>query len=260
MHILTQIVKDKREEVAKAKAALPLEALESELIGLPPTRKFKEALRGDGINLIAELKRASPSAGMLRSALDPARTAKVCQENGARAISVLTTKKLFCGSLDFLSQVKEATRIPILQKDFIVDEYQIYQARRWGADAILLIAAILSKSQIYQFMDCARGLGLGCLVEAHTKEELDMVLETEARVIGINNRNLHTLTTSLTTTLRLSKFVPPDRILVSESGIETHQDMQRLCECGVKAFLVGEALMRSPDVGAKIRELLGNKS
>jgi len=241
MHILTQIVRDKREEVAREKTALPLEALESELIGLPPTRKFKEALLGDGMSLIAELKRA----------------AEVCQKNGARAISVLTTKKFFYGSLDFLSQVKEATRIPILQKDFIVDEYQIYQARRWGADAILLIAAILSKSQICRFLDCAKGLGLECLVEAHTKEELDRVLATEARVIGINNRDLHTLTTSLDTTLRLSKFVPPDRILVSESGIETHQDMQRLRECGVKAFLVGEALMRSPDVGAKIRELLG---
>lgn len=259
MDILTEIVRDKREEVERQKAALPLVALKSELLGLPPTRKFKEALLGDGIGLIAEIKRASPSAGMIRPDLDPAQIAKVCQENGARAISVLTIEKFFYGSLDFLSRVREATRIPILQKDFILDEYQIYQARRYGADAVLLIASILPEDRIQSFLECAHRIGLDCLVEAHTKEELRKVLKSRAQIIGINNRDLKTMKTDLSVTLTLSKLVPKDRILVSESGIETYEDVKRLECCGVRAVLVGESLMRAPDIGTKVKELLGKK-
>ncbi len=254
---LESIISYKRKEIERDKMGMPLETLKSRIKELPPTRGFKEAISKEGLNLIAEIKRASPAKGVIRREFNPVEIAKIYQESGASAISVLTTEKFFYGSLDFLSQVKEVTTIPILQKDFIVDEYQIYQARANKADSILLIASILVEAQINSFLECAASLGLDCLVEVHTKEELSKVLATKAQIIGINNRDLTTLTTDLATTFSLSKLVPKERILVSESGIETHEDVERLKECGVKAVLVGESLLRAPDIGAKVRELLG---
>ncbi len=267
---LESIISYKRKEIERDKIRAPLETLKSKITDLPPTRNFKEAIskapglegplaRREGLNLIAEIKRASPSKGVIRREFNPVEIAKIYQESGASAISVLTTEKFFYGSLAFLSQVKEVTTIPILQKDFIVDEYQIYQARVNKADAILLIASILVEAQINSFLECAHNLGLDCLVEVHSKEELSKALASKAQIIGINNRDLTTLTTDLFTTLSLSKLVPQDRILVSESGIETQEDVKRLKECGVKAILVGEALMRTPDIRAKIKELLGRE-
>lgn len=254
---LESIISYKRKEIGRNKTAIPLETLKSRITDLPPTRDFKEAISQDGLNLIAEIKRASPSKGIIRKEFDPVEIAKIYQASGASAVSVLTTEKFFYGSLDFLSQVKEVTTIPILQKDFIVDEYQIYQARANKADAILLIASILVEAQINSFLECARNLGLDCLVEVHSKEELSKVLTSKAQIIGINNRDLTTLTTDLSTTLTLSKLVPKDRMLVSESGIETQEDVKRVQECGVRAILVGESLMRAPDISAKMKELLG---
>ena len=254
---LESIIAYKRKEIERDKTAMPLETLKSRITDLPPIRNFKEAIAREGLNLIAEIKRASPSKGVIKKEFNPVEIAKIYQESGASAISVLTTEKFFYGSLDFLSQVKEVTTIPILQKDFIVDEYQIYQARANKADAILLIASILVEAQINSFLECAHSLGLDCLVEVHTKEELSKVLASKAQIIGINNRDLTTLITDLSTTLTLSKLVPKDRMLVSESGIETPEDVKRLQECGVRAILVGESLMRAPDINAKMKELLG---
>lgn len=254
---LESIISYKRKEIERDKIKMPLETLKSRITDLPLTSNFKKAISKQGLNLIAEIKRASPSKGVIRKEFNPVDIAKIYQKSGASAISVLTTEKFFYGSLNFLSQVKKVTTIPILQKDFIVDEYQIYQARVNKADAVLLIASILVETQINSFLECAHNLGLDCLVEVHTKEELSKVLATKARIIGINNRDLTTLTTDLSTTLFLSKLVPKDKILVSESGIDTHEDVKRLKECGVKAILVGESLMRAPDISAKIKELLG---
>jgi indole-3-glycerol phosphate synthase len=254
---LESIVAYKREEIAGDRLGVSLETLKSKIKQLPPTRNFKAAISEHNLNLIAEIKRASPSKGLIRKEFDPPEIAKIYQDSGASAISVLTTEKFFRGSLDFLSQVSAVTTIPILQKDFVVDEYQIYQARVNKADAILLIASILVEAQIKNFLECAHSLGLACLVEIHTKTELAKVLATKAQIIGINNRNLTTLTTDLETTLNLSKLVPQDRILVSESGIGTREDVKRLQECGVRAVLVGESLMRSSDIGVKTKELLG---
>jgi len=254
---LESIISYKRKEIERDKTAMPLESLKSRITDLPSTRNFKEAISKEGLNLIAEIKRASPSKGVIRKEFNPVEIAKLYQESGASAVSVLTTEKFFYGSLDFLSQAKEVTTIPILQKDFIVDEYQIYQARVNKADAILLIASILVEAQINSFLECAHNLGLDCLVEVHTKEELSKVLASKAQIIGINNRDLTTLTTDLSTTLTLSKLVPKDRMLVSESGIKTQEDVKKLQECGVRAILVGESLMSAPDISAKMKELLG---
>ncbi len=254
---LESIISYKRKEIEGDKTAMPLETLKSQIIDLPPTRNFKEAISKEGLNIIAEIKRASPSKGVIRREFKPVEIAKIYQESGASAISVLTTEKFFYGSLDFLSQVKDVTTIPILQKDFIVDEYQIYQARANKADAILLIASILVEAQLNSFLERAHNLGLDCLVEVHSKEELSKVLTSKAQIIGINNRDLTTLTTDISTTLTLSKLIPKDRILVSESGIETHEDVKKIQERGVRVILVGESLMRAPDISVKMKELLG---
>ncbi|HEA46935.1 MAG TPA: indole-3-glycerol phosphate synthase TrpC, partial [bacterium] len=208
---LASIITYKRKEIERDKINIPLETLKSQITDLPHTRNFKEAISKEGLNLIAEIKRASPSKGVIRKEFNPVEIAKIYQESGASAISVLTTEKFFYGSLGFLSRVKEVTTIPILQKDFIVDEYQIYQARANKADAILLITSILVEAQINSFLECAHNLGLDCLVEVHSKEEVSKVLASKVQIIGINNRDLTTLITNLSTTLTLSKLVPKDR-------------------------------------------------
>ncbi|MFQ6044243.1 MAG: indole-3-glycerol phosphate synthase TrpC [Candidatus Poribacteria bacterium] len=255
--ILDTIVAHKQEEVKLQKNQLPLSGLIQTLRDIPPTRDFKAAISTTGkINLIAEVKKASPSKGIIREDFDAAGIALIYQSSGASAISVLTDERFFQGNLSYLTAIRETTSIPLLRKDFIIDEYQIYQARASGADAILLIAAILGLGIMQTFLRIAHSLDLDCLVEVHTESELKKVLDTEAQIIGINNRDLKTFQTSLDTTVRLRKLIPQDKVVVSESGIHSHQDVKMLQKCGVNAILVGEALMRSADINAKIKELM----
>lgn len=253
MTILDKIVAHKRAEVDQRRGRIS----EFELQGLPPTRDFSSALRGGSISLIAEIKRCSPSRKEMRADFDPAQIAKCYERNGAIAVSVLTDQKFFGGKDEYISMVKEEVGLPVLRKEFIIDEYQIYQSRFLKADAILLIASVLERTQICSFLALAEDLGLSCLVEVHTEEDLDRVLNTPAKIIGINNRNLATLEVDLTTSRRLRRLMPPDIIAVSESGVKTREDIMRLQEADFDAVLIGESLMSSPDIAAKLRELLG---
>lgn len=256
-NILDEIVFYKKESLEKQKRIVSLDVLKKGISNLEQTRDFAKAISGKGISIIAEIKKASPSKGIIRKDFDPVQIARIYEENGAKAISVLTEEKYFLGSIDYLKQVKDVVKLPILRKDFIFDEYQIYEARVKGADAALLIAGILDKNKLKDFLDLSRSLGMSCLVEVHNKEELDKVLSTGAKIIGINNRDLKTFKTDINTTIELIKDIPSDKIVVSESGINTHEDVLRLKDVGVKAFLIGEALMREKDIGKKIRELMG---
>lgn len=255
---LDEIVAYKREEVAQAKADVPLAELKARLGDAPPARDFTAALAQPGqVNLIAEIKRASPSKGLIRADFDPASIAAEYAEGGAAAISVLTDRKCFQGDLGFLTLARESAALPLLRKDFTVDPYQLYESRCAGSDAVLLIAAVLSLHTIRQALLLAGELGLHCLVEVHDQRELDAVLETDARLIGINNRDLRTFQTALETTEALAPQVPQDRVVISESGITTRADVERVAAAGAHAILVGESLMRAPDAAAKTRELVG---
>lgn len=230
--------------------------MKAEAHSAPPTRDFAGALRVDGLSIIAEIKRRSPSKGLIREHVDPVRIAEIYEAHGARALSVLTDEAYFGGSLEDLRQVREATSLPILRKDFVVDPYQIYEARAAGADAILLIVAILTAEEIRTFLRIARDLDIDALVEVHTLAEQDRALDADARIIGINNRDLKTFTVDLRTTLELVRSIPDDRIMVSESGIRDRADLIRLQEAGVHAVLIGEALMSAPDIGEKLSTLI----
>lgn len=208
--------------------------------------------------MIAEVKKASPSKGLIRPDFEPVTIAKTYESAGASAISVLTDEKYFQGSIEYLKSIRQAVDLPLLRKDFVIDAYQIYEARAAGADAILLIVAALSREQLVEFGGLARELGMGALIEVHTAEELDVALSTDEPIIGINNRNLQTFETTLDTTIELASRIPSDRVIVSESGIFTRADVERLTAAGVDAILVGESLMREPDPGVKVRELLGS--
>lgn len=256
--ILDTIVQGKRAEVERHKAKLPLAELQRRIAGLPAPLNFSGALWGDAIRLVAEVKKASPSRGLLRVDFDPVGLAMEYGRNGAAAISVLTDPN-FQGDLTHLQAVSQAVRsigTPVLRKDFINDPYQVYEARAHGADAILLIAAIVSYQELRELLELAGSLWLQCVVEVHDKEELEKAREAGAEVIGINNRDLHTFHTDLGVTERLARLVPRGTILVSESGIRTRDDMLRLRRLGVSAALVGEAIVTCSDVGAKVRELL----
>jgi indole-3-glycerol phosphate synthase len=256
--VLDKIVASKWREIDHAKSVLAESELPRRLPQAPPVRDFTAALSGTrGIHLIAEIKRASPSAGVLRRDFDPRSIASIYASHGASAISVLTDVPFFQGSLDHLQQVRSAIAVPVLRKDFIVDPYQIIEARVHGADAVLLIAEILSDMQLAQYLKLIRELGMEALVELHDRENLNRVIDSGARVIGINNRNLRTFASDLSHTIDLAEKVPSDRILVSESGIGTRADIVRLQAGGVRAVLVGETLMRAPDIGQKMHELLG---
>lgn len=222
---------------------------------MPP--RTPEATLRQQFSLIAEIKRASPSRGWLRPDLDPAALAQAYAQSGAAAISVLTEPAFFRGSLADLASVRGAVELPVLCKDFILDPYQVYEARAWGADAILLIVAALGLPELKALLELARGLGMSALVEVHQAEEVERALAAGASLIGINNRNLVDFGVDLNTSLRLRPLIPPDIPVVSESGIRTAQDVQHLKAAGVNAILVGEALVTSPDPGAKIKELLG---
>jgi indole-3-glycerol phosphate synthase len=223
-----------------------------------PARGFGKALsRSGAIRLIAEVKKASPSKGVIRGDFDPVRIAQAYEQAGASCISVLTEEKFFQGRLEYLAAIRKAAGLPLLRKDFIIDEYQVYEARAAGADAVLLIAACLEKDQMAEYLGIAGQLGLDALVESHTYRELDKTLLAGATLVGINNRDLSTFTVSLDTTLDLLKDIPDDRIVVSESGIKTRDDVVKLEKAGVDAVLVGEGLMREKDIGKKVKELLG---
>jgi len=246
-----------REEVDRRKASVSLEEMKERVSGLPSPRNLLESISKNGpMALIAEIKQASPSAGVIQERADIRRIAGAYQATGACAISVLTEAHFFHGELSHLRQVKDVVSVPVLQKDFIIDPFQIYEGRVAGADAVLLIAAMLSPDQLREFTELARGLGLVPLVEVHDEEDLKKISGLDLPLIGINNRNLKTLMVDLETTFRLFGRIRPGTVVVSESGIKNRQDVNRLQEAGVRGILVGEVLMRAPDPDAKIRELL----
>jgi indole-3-glycerol phosphate synthase len=255
--ILDKIIAHKKLEVEEQKRLLPLDEIKQNLANVGETRNFLSAISHPGrINLIAEIKKASPSKGIIKEDFNPSVIAGIYEQNGASAVSVLTDSEFFKGDLSFLRIVRSATSIlPILRKDFIIDEYQVYQSRLAGADAILLIAAVLDLQKLTNLLSIAEGIGLDCLVEVHTEEELEKVLKTDARIIGINNRDLSTFQTNLQTTARLMQLMPDDKIVVSESGISSKNDVEFLQRCGVQAMLIGESLMASDDIALKIKQL-----
>lgn len=259
MTILDEIYKYKLIEVFENKKRIPLSVIKENIKKSSGTRSLSAALKSVvNISIIAEIKKASPSTGVLRENFNPVEIARIYEANGASAISVLTDEKFFHGSLSYLTEVKNTVRLPVLRKDFIVDPYQIYEAREAGADAILLIAALLSKEKLNAFLLLASELGMDCLVEIHSENELKTVLQTNASIIGINNRDLETFKTDLETTLRLRPLIPSGKIIVSESGIKSRKDIEVLLENGVNAVLVGETLMKSNNIPEKLHELLGN--
>ena len=258
--ILDAIIENKKIEVEESKVSLPLESLISGIANIRPPRDFYEAIdHGGQLRIIAEIKKASPSKGVLRGDFDPVKIAGTYEGSGAGCLSVLTEKKYFQGDLGYLAAIRKAVGLPLLRKDFIIDEYQIFEARAAGADAILLIAACLDRRQMEDFLGTAEGLGLDVLVESHTLKELDKSLFAGARILGINNRDLASFTVSLQTTFDLLKDIPDDRIVVSESGIRSRDDVVKLEKAGVDAVLVGESLMREKDIGKKVKELLGKE-
>jgi indole-3-glycerol phosphate synthase len=257
--ILDQIVADKRREVAARQTAVPRRELEGRLQDAPPVRDFRAALeRGPGIGIIAEVKRASPSAGVLTGEFDPVAIARAYERGGADAISVLTDEPHFQGRLEYLTAIRAAVRPPLLCKDFILDAYQVIEARVAGADAVLLIAEVLGERELPALVTEILALGMQALVELYDRANLPRVLASGAALIGVNNRDLRTFATRLEHTLELAAEVPADRCLVSESGIRTADDLKRLRAAGVKAVLIGETLMRAPDPAAALRALRGD--
>ncbi len=257
--ILDKIVTDVSIELEEKKGRLPLAKMVKLALSQSPSLNLASALCGDNVRLIAEVKKASPSKGIICHNFNPIDIAKVYADNGAAAISVLTEPKYFQGSLDYLRDIKKALvdkSLPLLRKDFIFDPYQVYEARAYGADSLLLIVAILTPEKLSELLQLSHQLGMMCLVEAHNEVELEIGVTSEAKIIGINNRDLNTFKVELNTTARLRSLIPPDRIVVSESGIKSHEDMEKLRKWGVNAALIGEALMSAPDIAVKMRELL----
>ncbi len=258
--ILDDIIANKKEELAASKHRISFVDIKAKAVDAGPIRGFKQILAsGSGIRLIAEVKKASPSKGVIREDFDPVAIAGKYEESGAACLSVLTEEKFFQGKLEYLGAIRKTVSLPLLRKDFVIDEYQLFEARAAGADAVLLIAACLGRDQIADYLGIAEGLGLDVLVESHTYKELDKSLLAGASLIGINNRDLSTFTVSLQTTIDLLKDIPDDRIVVSESGIKTHDHVVMLEKAGVDAILVGESLMRENDIGLKVKELLGKE-
>jgi indole-3-glycerol phosphate synthase len=271
--ILDQILEHKKQEIKAKKKASYLGDLKAKIRDVPAPLGFDAALGGKSMarrdpaaapmpRLIAEVKKASPSRGVLREDFDPVAIAHVYHEHGAAALSVLTDENFFQGSLTSLRHIREAVPLPALNKEFMVDELQFYEARAYLADAVLLIVAALDRIQLVDFYHLARQeFGLDVLIEVHDERELDRVLERipEARVIGINNRDLTTFQTDLDVTFRLAKRIPDDKLIVSESGIATRDDVRRLADARVHAILVGESLITAKDIGAKIKELIGRE-
>ncbi|NUO07924.1 MAG: indole-3-glycerol phosphate synthase TrpC [Candidatus Brocadia sp.] len=257
MTILDDIYKHKLSEIAENKKRIPIEILMKGIQKRQGTGYFSRALKSNtNISIIAEIKKASPSMGIIREDFNPTEIAHIYEAGGAAAISVLTDERFFQGSLSYLTEVKKAVDLPILRKDFIIDPYQVYEARAAGADAILLIAALLSKEEIQRLLNLAKELDMDCLVEVHTETELQKVLQTSAGIIGINNRDLASFRVDLGTTFRLRPMIPDGKIVVSESGIKSRAEIEKLFKKGINAILIGEILMKSADILTKLHELL----
>jgi indole-3-glycerol phosphate synthase len=255
--ILERIVEDKRVEVASRKRTAPRDGLERRCAGLPAARDFEAALTPapGGVRLVAEVKKASPSRGVLAHDFDPVGLATTYARGGAAAISVLTDEKYFQGSLELLAAVRAAVTVPLLRKDFTIDEYQLWESRAAGADAVLLIVSILEGPLLRDLLAAAKGLGLAALVECHTAAEVDTALGVGSRLLGLNNRDLATFETRIETTLALLPRIPPGPIVVSESGFFTGEQVRTVVAAGAHAVLVGEGLVTADDVPAKLREL-----
>lgn len=258
--ILDRIVQHKYEEVARLKTKQPEVELQALIRDLPAPRDFKAAIGSGTCSIIAEVKKRSPSKGVMRNVFDPCAIASIYEENGAAALSVLTDEAFFGGTASDIGNVKKTVSLPLLRKDFIVDPYQIFETRGIGGDAILLIARILEQNVLTELKELAESLGLCPLVEVHNLDDLDKAIGAGATVIGINNRNLETFTTDLRVSIDLAAHVQSGRILVSESGIRTRADIDRLMSAGIRAFLIGETLMTADDMGKKLRELSGKAS
>jgi indole-3-glycerol phosphate synthase len=254
--MLDKIVRQKREEVEQRKKVATMTYLQERITRQKPALDFALALKGDHIRLIAEVKQASPSRGVLSFNFNPTKLARTYAEGGAAAISVLTEENYFMGRIEHLDAIKEVVALPLLRKDFIFDPYQVYESRAYGADALLLITAILSQGQLKDLVSVSHSLGLKCLVEVHNRDEVKRALLSETEVIGINNRDLNTFAVDINTTRRLRPLVPKEKIIVSESGIKSQKDMEKLGKWGVHAVLVGEALVTADNIPAKMKELL----
>ena len=259
--VLDKIKSYKLDEITAAKNTIPLAELEAQAKSGDPVRGFSNALQAaihNGYGLIAEIKKASPSKGLIRTDFHPADLAKAYQDGGAVCLSVLTDTPSFQGAPEYLQAARSASNLPVLRKDFMFDTYQVAQARAWGADCILIIMAAVSDTQAQELEEAAFAQGMDVLVEVHNEAELDRAALLKSALLGINNRNLNTFETSLETTRQLSKLAPPEKILVAESGLSSPQDLAELARYGARAFLIGEALMRADDVAAATRRLLAN--
>lgn len=258
MGILDKIIETKKEEVAQLKKETTEAQLKKEIAGLAPCRDFKKALTSSDCNIIAEVKCASPSRGRLVTDFDPSRIARIYEQNGAAAISMLTDEKYFSGHKNYLKQIRPTVQLPLLRKDFIVDPLQIFETRIIGADAVLLIVRVLGE-KLADFISLSREVGLSQLVEVHSQEELDLALGAGAEIIGINNRDLDTFITDIETSVRLKTRIPENNLVVAESGIRKRKDIELLIKAGIKTFLIGEHLVTAPDIGKKLREFRGER-
>ncbi len=254
--MLDKIIARKRKEVEQRKRVAPVTSLQERIVHQKPVIALATALKGDHLRLIAEVKQASPSRGVLSPSFDPLELARTYAGNGAAVISVLTEEHYFMGDIEHLAAIREVVGLPLLRKDFIFDPYQVYESRAYGADALLLVAAILGQAQLRELVSLSHSLGLGCLVEVHNEDEVEKAVLSEGVIIGINNRDLNTFVVDINTTRRLRPLIPRERIIVSESGIKSRTDMEKLRRWGVDAVLVGEALATAGDVPAKLKELL----
>jgi indole-3-glycerol phosphate synthase len=254
---LEKIVADKKIEVESLEGSRPISVLEEMMKKRDQPRDFLRAISQETLQLIAEIKKFSPSKGLLHPDLDPSSMAHIYRESGAAAISVLTDEKYFQGNLDYLRRVRKEVDLPLLRKDFIIDEYQIYESAAFHADAVLLITAILTPEKLERLIKQCQTLGMDCLVEVHNEDELEKALMSPARIIGINNRDLNTFNVDIETTRRLLPMIPQGIVVVSESGITTREDILKMMEFGVNAVLIGESLVTADDISAKIKELMG---
>jgi indole-3-glycerol phosphate synthase len=256
--VLKEILKKKKERLTQIKQSLSLEEIKQRLNEVPPPRPFKEAISKSGrVGLIAEIKKASPSSGPILQDHQPLEIARIYEKSGACAISVLTEEDFFGGDLSLIGKIKEVTSLPILRKDFIIDDYQIYESRFYGADAVLLIADILSRAKLSKFLKLLGALGMDYILEVHSQDDLRKALSLKSEVIGVNNRNLHNLEVDLKVSQRLLPLVPKDTIVVVESGIRTYQDVLFYKILRANAVLVGEALLSSGDIASKISQIMG---